>query len=82
MSDPLKYRSKEEAEAARQRDPLTLYEKRLREQRLIDDEWIEQTEAEVRQIVDDAVKFADQSPHPDKAEMYTDILSEQYPLQK
>ena len=31
MSDPLKYRSKEEAEAARARDPITIYEKRLRE---------------------------------------------------
>ena len=82
MSDPLKYRSKEEAEAARQRDPITLYEKRLRERKMIDDEWMEQTEAEVKQIVDDAVKFADQSPHPEKSEMYTDILSEKYPLQK
>src|SRR5437867_823564 len=67
MSDPLKYRSKEEAEAARQRDPITIYEKRLREGKRIDDEWMEQTEAEVRQIVDEAVKFADQSPHPDKS---------------
>jgi pyruvate dehydrogenase E1 component alpha subunit len=82
MSDPLKYRSKEEAEAARLRDPITIYEKRLREGKRIDDEWIEQTEAEVKQIVDDAVKFADQSPHPDKSELYTDILAEQYPLQK
>jgi pyruvate dehydrogenase E1 component alpha subunit len=82
MSDPLKYRSKEEAEAARQRDPITLYEKRLRDRKLIDDEWIEQAEGEVKQIVDDAVKFADDSPHPDKSEMYTDILSETYPLQK
>jgi pyruvate dehydrogenase E1 component alpha subunit len=82
MSDPLKYRSKEEAEAARQRDPITLYEKRLRDRKLIDDEWVEQTETEVRQIVDEAVKFADQSPHPETQEMYTDTLAEQYPLQK
>ena len=82
MSDPLKYRSKEEAEAARLRDPITLYEKRLRDRKLIDDEWVEQTETEVRQIVDEAVKFADQSPHPDVEEMYTDTLAEQYPLQK
>jgi pyruvate dehydrogenase E1 component alpha subunit len=82
MSDPLKYRSKEEAEAARLRDPITLYEKRLRDAKLIDDEWVEQTEGEVKQIVDDAVKFADESPHPEKSEMYQDILSEKYPLQK
>ena len=82
MSDPLKYRSKEEAEAAKLRDPITMYEKRLRDQKLIDDDWIDQTETEVKQIVDEAVKFADNSPHPDKSEMYTDILSETYPLKK
>jgi len=82
MSDPLKYRSKEEAEAAKLRDPITIYEKRLAERKLIDDEWVETTENEVRQIVDDAVKFADESPHPNPPSMYEDILSEEYPLQK
>jgi pyruvate dehydrogenase E1 component alpha subunit len=82
MSDPLKYRSKEEAEAAKLRDPITLYEKRLRERQLIDDEWIDQTEQELRQIVDEAVKFADNSPHPEKDAMYADILAEKYPLKK
>jgi pyruvate dehydrogenase E1 component alpha subunit len=82
MSDPLKYRSKEEAEAARQRDPITRYEKRLRENHLIDDDWVEQAESEVRGIVDEAIKFADASPYPDPSELYTDVLSEEYPLQK
>lgn len=82
MSDPLKYRSKEEAEAAKLRDPITLYEKRLRERKLIDDDWVDQTEAEVRQLVDEAVKFAEESPHPETDAMYEDILSETYPLQK
>jgi pyruvate dehydrogenase E1 component alpha subunit len=82
MSDPLKYRTKEEAEAAKLRDPITVYENRLRERKLIDDEWVESTENEVRQIVDDAVKFADESPHPEPPSMYQDILSEDYPLQK
>jgi pyruvate dehydrogenase E1 component alpha subunit len=82
MSDPLKYRSKEEAEAARQRDPITRYEKRLRDNHLIDDEWVEQAESEVRGIVDEAIKFADASPYPDPSELYTDVLSERYPLKK
>jgi pyruvate dehydrogenase E1 component alpha subunit len=82
MSDAMKYRSKEEAEMARERDPITVYENRLRQKNIIDEAGIEEIQNEVRAIVDDAVKFADASPHPDLKELYTDILSESYPLQK
>jgi pyruvate dehydrogenase E1 component alpha subunit len=82
MSDAMKYRSKEEAEAARQRDPIVLYERRLREKGLVTEEQIEAMTDECKQQVDDAVKFADSSPHPDLKELYTDILAEKYPLQK
>ena len=80
MSDAMKYRTKEEAERARQRDPITLYERRLREHGLIDDKTVEQYEQEVRKIVEEAVKFADQSPHPEIQAMYEDIYAEQYPF--
>jgi pyruvate dehydrogenase E1 component subunit alpha len=82
MSDAMKYRSKEEAEAARQRDPITIYETRLRQRNLIDEASIDELAAEVKAIVDDAVKFADASPHPDLKELYTDIVAEEYPLEK
>ena len=82
MSDPLKYRTKEEMEHARQRDPLVMYERRLREKGLLDDAALESMESEISAIVSEAVQFADRSPHPDLSELYTDILSEQYPLQK
>jgi pyruvate dehydrogenase E1 component alpha subunit len=82
MSDAMKYRTKEELEKARQRDPNVVYEKRLRDKGLVDDAWMESTESELRAIVDDAVKFADSSPHPDLSELYTDALAENYPLEK
>jgi pyruvate dehydrogenase E1 component alpha subunit len=82
MSDAMKYRSKEEAEAAKQRDPILIYEKRLREKGLVTDEQIEAMTDEAKHTVDDAVKFADASQHPALAELYTDILAEKYPLQK
>jgi pyruvate dehydrogenase E1 component alpha subunit len=82
MSDPLKYRSKEEAEKWKQRDPIAVYTNKLREKRTIDDAWIEKTEEELRQIVDEAAKFADESPHPEMSELYTDALAEKYPFQK
>lgn len=82
MSDAMKYRSKEEAEQAKQRDPISLYENRLRAKGLVNDEQIEAFTDEIKKIVDDAVKFADGSPHPDLSELYTDVLAEKYPLQK
>ncbi|HVT87316.1 MAG TPA: pyruvate dehydrogenase (acetyl-transferring) E1 component subunit alpha [Tepidisphaeraceae bacterium] len=82
MSDAMKYRTKEELAHWRERDPITIYEKRLRAAGRIDDATIESLEHEVREIVEDSVKFADESPHPDHSELYTDVLAEQYPLQK
>jgi pyruvate dehydrogenase E1 component alpha subunit len=82
MSDAMKYRTKEELEQARLRDPITMYENRLRSRGLVDDAAMEAMEKEVRHIVDDAVAFADSSPHPELDTMYQDILSEQYPLEK
>jgi pyruvate dehydrogenase E1 component alpha subunit len=82
MSDAMHYRSKDEAEQARQRDPIVIYEHRLREKGLITDEQVEAITEECKLLVNEAVKFADESPHPDLAELYTDILAEKYPLQK
>src|SRR5262249_49873183 len=82
MSDAMKYRSREDQEKARQRDPIVLYQQRLRDRKQIDDPTIEKLEEEVRAIADEAVKFADASPHPDLTELYTDVLTETYPLEK
>src|SRR5262249_18358521 len=81
MSDAMKYRTKEELQEWRARDPITLYENRLKEKGLIDEAIINEFDQEIRQIVDDAVKFADASPHPQTSEIYTDILAEEYPYQ-
>jgi pyruvate dehydrogenase E1 component alpha subunit len=82
MSDPQKYRTKEDLERARQRDPIHLYQTRLRSRGIIDDTILSQMEREVNDIVNDAISFADSSPHPDLSQLYTDVLSETYPLQK
>jgi len=82
MSDPLKYRSKDEAEKARLRDPISLYSKRLHEKGVLTDKIEEQYDADIRNIVDDAVKFAIESPEPDASELYTDVLVEKYPFPK
>jgi pyruvate dehydrogenase E1 component alpha subunit len=81
MSDAMKYRTKEEAEKAKARDPITLYELRLREKGLLSDEKVEQMQAEVNAEVEEAIKQADADPHPALEERFDDILAEQYPYQ-
>jgi pyruvate dehydrogenase E1 component alpha subunit len=80
MSDPMKYRKKAELEEARKRDPITLYEDRLRQRGLLDDATIERIDEENGQIVSEAVKFAEESPNPQPQEMFDDILVEKYPF--
>jgi pyruvate dehydrogenase E1 component alpha subunit len=79
MSDAMKYRSKEEMEKAKSRDPIAIYEIRLREKGLLTDEQAEAMEEEVSEIVADAVRQADADPHPQLQERFDDILSENYP---
>jgi pyruvate dehydrogenase E1 component alpha subunit len=81
MSDPLKYRTKEEAEKAKLRDPITLYVEKLRAKGLITEQQVEAMEAEVGGIVDQAIHQAEADPNPGLEERFDDILAEQYPYQ-
>ena len=67
MSDPIHghYRTKEEVEAHRKRDPIILWGDRLKADGLIDDAGIEALDAEVKAAVLDAFEFAEQSPDPE-----------------
>jgi pyruvate dehydrogenase E1 component alpha subunit len=69
------YRSKEELDASRQRDPITLLETRMRELGLLDDAALQQVEAEVAAEVADAVKFAEESPDPEPGQLLTDVYA-------
>ncbi|MBM3557113.1 MAG: pyruvate dehydrogenase (acetyl-transferring) E1 component subunit alpha [Alphaproteobacteria bacterium] len=75
MSDPGKYRSKEEVEKVReQRDPIRNFEKVLFDGKHADEAALKAIDKEVREIVTDAAAFAQSSPEPDPAELMTDIL--------
>jgi pyruvate dehydrogenase E1 component alpha subunit len=75
MSDPAKYRSKEEVDKYRnERDPIDHLKKRLIEQKILDDTQMKAIDAEIRKIVGDAAEFAQQSPEPDPSELWTDVL--------
>lgn len=73
MSDPMKYRSKEEAEKARERDPIVLYESLLKERGWIDVEHLEEMHEEVKAEIDEAIEFAENAPEPALEAIYEDV---------
>jgi pyruvate dehydrogenase E1 component alpha subunit len=79
MSDAMKYRTKEEMDRAKARDPISLYEVRLREKGLITEEQVEQLQDEVGEEVAEAVRQADADPHPPLEARFEDALVETYP---
>jgi pyruvate dehydrogenase E1 component alpha subunit len=78
MSDPIHghYRTKEEVEEQRKRDPITVWGEQLKAAKLIDDAGIKAMDEAVMAEVMDALKFADESPEPDAAELWTDVYAE------
>jgi pyruvate dehydrogenase E1 component alpha subunit len=76
MSDPAKYRTKEEVQEMRERhDPIEGLRKRLLEQGVGDEEGFKRIDKEVRDIVNEAARFAQDTPEPDPAELWTDVLA-------
>ena len=63
--DPMIYRSKEELEIWRQRDPIALFRRRLLDEAWASEAEVQEVEAEVRATLDEAVKFAADSPQPE-----------------
>jgi pyruvate dehydrogenase E1 component alpha subunit len=62
--DPDRYRPKEEVAQGREHDPVSIFADRLKSAGLIDDNGLRSIEEQVQQEVDDAVRFADESPDP------------------
>ncbi len=65
MADPEEYRTKDEVEEWRQRDPIKTFAERLVAEGVLTDEDVERLDAEAMEAVDEAVEFADDSPFPD-----------------
>ena len=81
MSDPQKYRSKEEVEEYKQRDPIEQVLYTIRENELLSEVEIEAINKKVKSKVDDAVKFAEESPWPDGMDAFKDVyVQEDYPF--
>ncbi len=78
MSDPAKYRTREEVQDMReQRDPIEALKKTLLEQGKSEDE-LKDIDKRIRATVSEAADFAENSPQPELSELYTDVLVESY----
>jgi len=78
MSDPAKYRPREEVQHVRDTsDPIDGLARILAENGVKEEE-LKALDAQIRKLVSEAADFAESSPQPDMAELYTDVLVEQY----
>jgi pyruvate dehydrogenase E1 component alpha subunit len=73
MSDPAKYRTREELEKAKEGDPIVVYETLLKERGWIDDARIEQIREEVKHQIDESIAFAEESEEPPFEAVYEDV---------
>ena len=78
MSDPLHgvYRTKDEVEEQKKKDPIAQLFQRLRQDGALDQAGYDALETEVKAEVDEAVKFADESPDPAPEELTTHVLAD------
>lgn len=75
MSDPAKYRTKEEVQKMRsEQDPIEQVKHRLIEKGWASEDELKEIDKQVREIVADSAEFAQNDPEPDVSELYTDIL--------
>jgi pyruvate dehydrogenase E1 component alpha subunit len=81
MSDPAKYRTKEELEEFKLKDPIEHVLNIIRENNYATEAEIEEINNKIKAEIDDCVEFAENSPYPDVSEVYKDIyLDESYPF--
>ncbi len=81
MSDPQKYRTKDEVEEYKQRDPVEVVRKAVLDKKLATTKDLEAIDKKVMAQVEESVKFAEESAYPDPSEAMTDIYHEpDYPF--
>lgn len=83
VSDPATYRTKQELEEYKERDPVKSIETHILEKKIATQEEIKEIQDRIKQEIKDAVKFAEDSDYPDPSELYDDnYVQEDYPFIK
>lgn len=81
MSDPARYRTKDELEKYKGLDPLITTKAAIVKKKYANEKWFTEVEEEVKNTIDEAVRFAEESPYPDASELYKDVYAqEDYPF--
>lgn len=77
MSDPAKYRPKEEVTDIREkRDPIDFVKNVILKEKLFEEDELKTTDKEIRDLMNEVVEFSKNSPLPDEGELFTDIYTE------
>ena len=80
MSDPAKYRTKDEVESYKAKDPVEMVLKTIKEKKYASDKEIEAIQNKIKDIVEDSVTFAEESKYPDPSELFIDVyVQSDYP---
>lgn len=83
MSDPQKYRTKDEVKEYQDQDPIEHCLQVIKENKYLTDKKIQEIQDWVKNEVEEAVKFAEESPYPEPEELYKDVyMQEDYPYIK
>lgn len=81
MSDPQKYRSKEEVEEYKAQDPIQDVLEKIKKNKFATDAEIKAIDDRVKAMVEESVQFAEESPFPEAYELYEDVyVEENYPF--
>ena len=76
MSDAQTYRTKDEVKQYQEQDPIEKVLAVLKKNNWIDEAGVEAMEEKIKQMVNESVQFAEESPYPSPEELYEDVYSE------
>lgn len=80
MSDPAKYRTKEEVESYKNQDPIEQVKATILKKKIATEDELKEIDTKIKAQVKEAVDFAEQSPFPDASEAYKDVyVDDNYP---
>lgn len=77
MGDPLRYRTKDEVEKWRGDDPIGILERKIFDEKFATKEELEQIDAAVEKVIEEAVAFAESSPFPEPEALFKDVYVEE-----
>ncbi len=81
VSDPAKYRTKEEVQEYKERDPINMVENTMLKNKVASEEQIREIQENIKKEIKDAVKFAEESDYPDPSALYEDnYVQKDYPF--